>query len=363
MENGIEVVVNGTEPYAVEGEPRALAVREEFRIDLESESIASLGLTDIVRIDFDPQGRIWICGRRQGDNPLVFAFDVHGGFVRSFLRPGQGPGEVEFPRFLGMTPKGEILVLDTAKLKILFFDGEGILLREIPLPPDLRTVGQFGLGILANGNYLAHVLPPEQMGEIRKVVVRVLDSHFRKLNDLIEYEIYDIEEIDNPILPFPVVGYSRGAIYASDLKDGTDISVFDLDGKRIRIIRKSFSFVPIPAGFERTLREGLPPGLPLAKTLKLPRSFPAFQYFFAEDDGRLFVVTYEKNLEKGQSICDVFSPDGVFVLRAVLGYFDFIKMFWTGRPGDVVIHGDRMACAHEKDNGFKEVIVSSCQWL
>lgn len=227
-----------------------------------------------------------------------------------------------------------------------------------------RTVGQFGLSILANGNYLAQYLLLDQNLEIRKVVVGIFDPYFRKLNDLIQYDIYgNIEEIDNPVLPFPVVGYSCRAVYAANQKNGTDISVFDLDGKRTRIIRKPFAPVEIPVGFEKALREGMPPGLLLAKTLKLPRSFPAFQYFFADDEGRLFVATYEKDLKTGQNIRDVFSPAGVFIIRASLGYFDFIKMFLDGRPGDVVIRGDRLACVHEKESGFKEVIVSSCRWF
>jgi hypothetical protein len=171
IENGIEVVVNGSEPYAVERQPRGLAIHDEFRIDLESEAVASLGLTDIWKIDLDPRGRIYIYRGGLGDGPLIFLFKEPGRFVRSFLRRGQGPGEVEFPRFLGMTPEGEIAVLDTGKQKVFFFSEEAILLREILFSPELRPVGRFGLSVLANGNFLAQYVSLGQDREIRKIAV------------------------------------------------------------------------------------------------------------------------------------------------------------------------------------------------
>ena len=42
MEDGAEVVVNHLEPYEIKGEPSALLLEEEFRIDPEKEEIAEL---------------------------------------------------------------------------------------------------------------------------------------------------------------------------------------------------------------------------------------------------------------------------------------------------------------------------------
>jgi len=364
LENGVEVVINGAEPYPVEGEPRALEVHEEFRIDLEDEAVAALGLSDVVQIALNSRGGMIVFGSNQGQGPFVFVFDERGAFVRAFLRRGQGPDEVEYPRFLGLTAQGEIPVHDTGTGKLKFFNDEGGLLRTCAFPREIRTAGRFGLNVLPNGNYLAQYFVLADGAEIRKIAFGVFDPDFRKLRDLLAWELLqNPDELENPVIPFPVIGNSRLGIYACNQSEGTDISVFDLDGRRMRTIRKPFAPVELPVGYEKTLREGMPPGLLLAKTLKLPRSFPAFQYFFADDDGRLFVATYEKDLKTGQNMCDVFSPAGVFILRVPLGYFDFIKMFLDGRPGDVVIRGDRLACVHEKESGFKEVIVSSCRWF
>lgn len=363
MENGVEVVVNGAEPYAVAGEPRALEIREAFRIDLESDAVASLGLTDVAQIAWDPLGRLIVFGNTLGEGPFVFIFDERGAFVRSFLRRGQGPGEVEYPRFLGVTPTGEIPVHDTGKGKIFFFDGDGGLRRSIPFSPEIRPAGRFGVAVLANGNYLVQYPVVDASGEFRKIAYGVFDPEFRKLNDLLTWELPgNLNELVRPVLPFPVVGHSRRGIYACSQREGTDLAIYDLDGRRIRIIRKPFAPVGIPEGYEKTLRDSLPPGVPLAKHLTLPNHFPPFLAFFADDEGRLFVATPEKDAATGQAVCHVFSPDGAFILRAPLGYFDYLKMFGEGRAGEAVIQGGRIACVREKESGFKEFIVSSLYW-
>jgi hypothetical protein len=60
IQDGVETVENGPGIYAVEGEPRALSLREEFRIDLEDESLGAAGLTDIDNLDVDSRGGIFI---------------------------------------------------------------------------------------------------------------------------------------------------------------------------------------------------------------------------------------------------------------------------------------------------------------
>ena len=79
-------------------------------------------------------------------------------------------------------------------------------------------------------------------------------------------------------------------------------------------------------------------------------------------EGRLFVVTCEKDSATGQNMCDVFSPDGTYIARAPLGYFDILKWMFEGQPGDVVIRNGRVLCVRDKDSGFREVIVSSMIW-
>lgn len=46
-EKGIEVIINQNEPNITEGKTEALSLDEDFIIDLETDDLASLGLTDV----------------------------------------------------------------------------------------------------------------------------------------------------------------------------------------------------------------------------------------------------------------------------------------------------------------------------
>ena len=82
VENGVEVVINGERPYPVNGKLAALAIKEEFRIDLEDPQYAEMGLSDAARADLDSQGRVVLFRQYLGDGPLVFIFDEQGHFQR-----------------------------------------------------------------------------------------------------------------------------------------------------------------------------------------------------------------------------------------------------------------------------------------
>jgi hypothetical protein len=131
LEKSIEVVVNGPKPYLVKGQPSALSLHEEFRIDLEDDKIAAIGLTDVSKLDIDSQGRIYVCqsGGRGQDASLVYQFDENGKFLKSFGRIGQGPGEAGNPYYLRITAQDEIPIFDRSAYRILFFDSAGRVTR------------------------------------------------------------------------------------------------------------------------------------------------------------------------------------------------------------------------------------------
>jgi len=60
----------------------------------------------------------------------------------------------------------------------------------------------------------------------------------------------------------------------------------------------------------------------------LPHHYkPAFQYFFADEAGRLFVMTSEKDEVSGQNACDIFNASGIFIGRIAVGYYDPLRLF------------------------------------
>jgi hypothetical protein len=92
-----------------------------------------------------------------------------------------------------------------------------------------------------------------------------------------------------------------------------------------------------------------------AKKIYFPDSWHAFRSFFVDDDGRLFVMTYEPGPNQGEFIFDVFNRDGVFFARQTM------NILCT----DIVLAkamGDRLYHVIEKKNGYKELIVSRMTW-
>lgn len=352
-ENGVEVVINGDRPYPIDGKLATLTIKEEFRIDLEDPKYAEMGLSDVAKADLDSQGRVVLFRQFAGEGPLVFIFDERGSFLRSFGRRGQGPGEVSDPFPIGVTGSDEIAIRDSLT-KILFFDSNGTLLRTASSP--VPILGQAGLSLLANGNYLIQYPRLGEGGELKEIAVGVFDPAFRKIKDIAAFDL------PGAIGPVPVFCYSGSEIFLGFEKNGTDISVFDLNGDPIRIIRKRYPQVSIPSGFLDDLLKRFPSNHPQRANLRLPAFFPAFQCLYSDSEGRLYVATSEKDVATGQNICEIFSPDGTFIRRAALGYFDFLKWIFGGKPGDMVIRDGRVLCVRDKDNGYREVIVSSIKW-
>ena len=61
-------------------------------------------------------------------------------------------------------------------------------------------------------------------------------------------------------------------------------------------------------------------------------------------------------------MCEIFAPDGTYIQRVPLGYFDILKWMFEGQPGEVVIRNGRVVCVRDKENGYREVIVSTVVW-
>jgi hypothetical protein len=359
ISGGVEIVENGPGIYAVEGEPRALSLREEFRIDLEDESLGAAGLTDIDNLDVDSRGRMLIYKRRASSGNTVFKFDSRGRFERSFCPIGQGPGEVQNPRFMRLNAKDEIPVVGMGNRKVLFFDAEGTVLREAALPALLFPLPH-GFVPLANGDYVISYLrvEPETLA-FSSYGVGLFGPDFSRRLELKVYPVPDEDELKTIFIDFPLVAASRSAFYLTSMASTREIEVYDLNGRLIRKILADYPAVEVPPGFREEILHSLPPEHPFWRNLVFPRTFPPFLSIFTDDHDRLYAVGYGQDQTTGAGVCDVFSPDGVRILRTALGY----QRLQLGPPlRDVIIKNDRLYCVQEKPSGFTEVLVFSLHW-
>jgi hypothetical protein len=145
-EDGVEVVLNHLQPYIIKGESSTPVLEKVFSIDIEREDLLKIGLTDIETFDVDEQGNIFIIQWQSKEN-FVFKFDPPGHFVKSFLRFGQGPGELEYGGRVLVNAEGELMAKDPSKPKFLVYDRDGHFLRE------MRLERNFSPTPLTNGSY------------------------------------------------------------------------------------------------------------------------------------------------------------------------------------------------------------------
>lgn len=359
-EEGVEVVLNHRKPYRLANEPSELVLEREFTIDTESPDLLEAGLTDIYRFAVDSKGFVYLTQLPRKDALVIFRFDAQGRFLTSFGRVGQGPGEIEGFAYLGINSRDDLFVLDTRRRKVLAFAPSGELPQETLVPHAL-----LGAIPLETGSFLvpdSQDLPGTGFEEQN---MSIYDPQFKKIKTFYRLKVPTYSgrtEMVEAYLPIPTGSISSNRIYIGMPGREYEVLVYDLDGTLLRKIRKEFEPIALTDDFRKETLARLPQGNPMAGRLHFPEYKPAFQYFFADEAGRLFVMTSERDKASGQNVCDIFDAAGVFIARAAVGYYDPLRLFWEGSSLDVVAKNGHIYVLHEKVDGFKELVVYKTIW-
>jgi hypothetical protein len=359
-EEGVEVVLNHLEPYRIPNEPSELVLEKEYVIDTESPGLLEAGLTDIYQFGADSRGFVYLTQHARKDGFVIFQFDGRGRFLKSFGRVGQGPGEIEWSSYFGISSRDDIFVLDTRRKKILTFAQSGELIRETLLPRLLTG------GIpLENGTFFASESRDLPASDLAEISLNLFDRQFAKIKTFYRFQFpsqFERMEKVNVFYPNPTGTFTSDKIYLGIPGQKYEVLVYDLAGTLLRKIRKDYTPVPVTAGFQKDLLARVPKGNSIAERLYFPDHKPAFQYFFADEAGRLFVMTMEKDDGSGQNVCDIFNASGVFIARAAVGYYNILRTIWEGLSLEVVARNGRIYTLHEKEDGYKELVVYKAIW-
>ena len=359
MEDGAEVVINRLEPYKIKGKPSTFSLQQEFTIDTENDRIAELGLTDIgYYFDVDSQGSIYLAGYENTEG-MIFKFDREGNFIRSFLRKGQGPGELKGRNYVSLyltIDENDNIAVSDFGYKLVLFGGEGELKRENRI--DSRTVCA---SPLVNGNYLSYISIMDGASEY------INQNPLTLLNDQFE----EIKELDKQMVPNPIIGkrlkgsyhvlswsIANGKIFTGFQERGYEIRVFDFDGNLLQKIQKEFKPVPISEDYKTSFMEqfNAPIFEGIRNKIYFPDAMPPFHSFFSDDAGRLFVMTYEVGENPGEFMYDIFNPEGACIGRKSL------KVHHDEGGVYAKMKNGRFYCLNEKDSGYKELVVSKVVW-
>ena len=363
-ENGVEIVNNGLEPYVIKGEANHLRLEQKLVIDFEAPDLTAVGIPKIWSFNVDSQGNIYVWCRQSSEN-FIFKFDPAGKFARAFGRSGEGPGEIAALDNLGIDERDEIIISDDGRKRLILMSASGDMLNELQLPSKMNTAT-----LLPNGNILASrsVFNPEE--GIVKIQIVLCDQGLNELavlNPTEELPNWLRAKKINGLGTAPTLGQgsiSKEHIYVGNKQSGYQIWVYDLEGNPIRRIKKDYEPVAVPEDIKKTVLEVF--DMPIHKSQKsklyFPDSMPALQYLFTDDQGRLFVMTFEKGERPGHFMYDFFNSDGIFVGRTSLDNTGNESLEIWGGPFEVRAKNNLLYYLRAKESGFQELVVCRMIW-
>lgn len=347
--DGVTVVKNPKEPMY---EGKLFTLEEEFSIDTERDDIATTGLTDISHFDVDSNRNIFCLNETSNENFIV-KFDKDGKFIISFGRKGQGPGEMNRPYHIELNHQEQIVVTDYLARKLLFFDKDGSYIKEIA--GDLMAMG---IHPLSNGKYLAwHQLSGQITDEyLIQTPLSLRNSDMDEIKELDRYKYpnYRVTGKIKGTVPLFAWAVSDRCIYIGNETRGYEIWVFDLEGNLLKKVMKEYNPQSIPNEYKEERIKNIAPER--KEATYFPDSFPPFQGIMSDNSDRLYVMTYEKDIETGGLIFDIFDSAGLFI-----GKNPIETISWNSQI-IAKISGNSLYCVREKSNGYKELVVYKMIW-
>lgn len=346
-EGGVEVVLNHLEPYRIRGEESMMRWEEEFVIDLEDPSVSERGLYGLDSFAVNSVGEIFLLQQRTETDHL-YKFTEDGRFLLSFARNGQGPGELSRPTYITVTPEGLIHVCDPANAKVVLYQSDGRLEKEITLEANIPLIHPLENGLFV----LFGRLRPDQEGRFLKYRLELCDQDFQFLKLLDEFQIENFRVTGRIQGTQPGFGLAFGGtrIFTANEGRGYEIWVYDQEGRLVRKIRKPFQPLPVTAAIkEKVLERTNENARPL---LFFPESLPPFRALFADEEDRVFALTFEPAGRAGENMIDLFNPDGVFT-----GRLSGDMSTSLGTPLAAIVRGERVYHIREEADGYKQLVV------
>jgi hypothetical protein len=340
--DGVQVVKNPKKPAPPKGALIKMILEEDFTIG-EGESEEEM-FSEITSVAVDNDGNVYILDRKE---KTVKIFDSAGKFVRKFGKQGQGPGEMNMPIFVQITPNNELVVEDAVNRKLMFFSSEGEFLKSISTA---KAAGLAAIVIDSKGNLTGQAVIPSE-----KKLIREVKKYDKDLNPLFTIDTLDftsiIEGKINPyrLASFYVLGREDNIIYG--YPEEYEIEIFNPEGKLIRRILKDYDPVKITKEDQEEFMDRLPAEASVIKDrIEFPKLFPAYQSFSRDNQGRIFVRTFEKGKKEREYFFDVFDAEGIYIAKIPL---DVDPRIWKGK---------KLYAIRENEDGFQILRCSSIRW-
>lgn len=230
----------------------------------------------IAGVDFDAGGGLHILDAQTG---RVLVVDLDGDRIREYGRAGEGPGEFEDARWIGVAAAGQAIVFDWQRNGFLIFDAEGGFERLVRFQGDYSFVPeQFDLevggeSVIPNGTVgsvsITAALAAGRLGantEAGRPVVRLVLNGDRVRTDTLgqawmpgaeqrRFRAPNGSYRDRRLIPPLLVGMLPGGGVVYSDSSGYRIKVTGSDGTLERVLTRPFLPEPITDRMLETVRQ------------------------------------------------------------------------------------------------------------
>jgi hypothetical protein len=295
--DGVHIVRNPKTPMYPQG---ALELQEDLSIGA-AEGAEEYMFVRLRGLAVDNQGAIYALDQRK---PSIDVFSNAGTHLRSIGRRGQGPGEFQNPFFISLSPAEEMMVGEMGRLS--YFDRSGIFLRSRDNSVQPLAFVKF----LSNGTAVGTRMVMEEKNPRYEVVLCGPELEVKSV-------------LASSRMPDPSAKYNLFAsVIRWDLPGGKEIvcgsegeafrlDVFDADGRVVRRIYKDYDPVPVTdLDIDRQMKRH---GFQSRDEVSFPSHLPPIWWVYADEDGRIYVSTWQRDALSGISIFNIFDPEGRYL--------------------------------------------------
>ncbi len=300
-ENGVTVVHNPEQPMYGED---VFVLEEELSIG-EGIGREDYMFSEIISVATDDDERIYVLDYEEC---CVKIYDKNGNHINTFGNPGQGPGDIYLPRSLSISKENEIVVRNFRNFSYFSLDGE--YKRTLSTAVYNMSSGR----IDSDGNILGVEIVRDE--ENPRYELKKLDSEAKYIRSFGSSPISNFRRDGfNPF--FPVIRWTilNGNQIVLGYPAEYEIKVIDADGNLISKISKDYTPVRVTQkdADERLEGEDLPPTI--LERMFLPEYHCPFSRLYSDDEGRIFVMTYERTPSGTGYYFDVLDAQGRCIVK------------------------------------------------
>ena len=319
--NGVTVIKNPKEPMYKDD---AFSLEEELSIG-EAERKEEYMFSSIRAVAVNDKEDVYIVDAKENH---IKMFDKNGDYLKTIGRTGQGPGEFNQITNIQITPENELMVHDRYTRRLIFFSLEGDYLRTVLLKEIQASI----INVNPKGNYLVKTYvfdsPPLRFA----TELKVYSPDLAFIRTIAKDKFWNANV---PLQPHMALVFLPSDLIICGSRESYEFKILDSEGKTVRKVSKDY--VPIEINEEEKKKRRL------AQISELPRFFPAFQDFSVDEEGRIFVQTFERYEDEEKFYFDVFNTEGKYIAKVAL---NALPQCWKNR---------KMYTIEEDEDGYQYI--------